>query len=464
MNKPLKFIFAMMISRFFQWLLKKLGRNATHFPGEIALKLCPDFLRYIGKPQTIIGITGTNGKTTVANMIGDVLRFHHVEFAHNSLGSNVVEGIISTLLEYTSLWGNPTVALAVLEIDERASLKIFPYVKPDYLVITNLFRDSYKRNAHIEFIVDILNQFTPKETFIITNADDAICSTVCLENKRMLFGIKPQFEEPQVRDSIIKDIIYCPKCNGKIEYSFVRYHHIGRMKCLECGFQSSDADVSVEMIDKANKIIRLKIHQNDYDFPLISDNITDSYNMVAAIACSVKFGFSIEAIHQAFSQMNIVKTRLDQIHINDKTVMAIMAKDQNPVANSRVFDFLRRQDPSRKLGIIVVNEVYVVNPNPSEVENIAWIYDADFEYLNQPFIKQIVVAGHRAEDYKARMLLANIKQERIQTCLNGVETIKRLDFTELDTIAILFSTKNVPQSKQLMRLCGDEFKAREEKV
>ena len=46
--------------------------------------------------------------------------------------------------------------MAVLEVDERASVRIFPYVKPDYAVVTNLTRDSIMRNAHPGYIADIL--------------------------------------------------------------------------------------------------------------------------------------------------------------------------------------------------------------------------------------------------------------------------------------------------------------------
>ena len=40
-------------------------------PGTLALKLCPDFLKYVGRPKTIIAVTGTNGKTTVSNLLAD---------------------------------------------------------------------------------------------------------------------------------------------------------------------------------------------------------------------------------------------------------------------------------------------------------------------------------------------------------------------------------------------------------
>lgn len=76
--------------------------------------------------------------------------------------------------------------LAVLEIDERSANKIYPYITPTYLVCTNLFRDSLMRNAHTEFICDILNKYIPKETIMIENADDLICSHVAEQNKKYI--------------------------------------------------------------------------------------------------------------------------------------------------------------------------------------------------------------------------------------------------------------------------------------
>jgi hypothetical protein len=39
-----------------------LRRNATYFPGLLALKLCPDFMGRVGKPKKIIAVTGSNGE------------------------------------------------------------------------------------------------------------------------------------------------------------------------------------------------------------------------------------------------------------------------------------------------------------------------------------------------------------------------------------------------------------------
>ena len=73
MKKTFKFYTAMFLAKCANKSLKLLRRNASYFPGNLALKICPNFLEQIDKPPVIIGVTGTNGKTTVSNMINDVL-------------------------------------------------------------------------------------------------------------------------------------------------------------------------------------------------------------------------------------------------------------------------------------------------------------------------------------------------------------------------------------------------------
>ena len=61
----LRFLFALWMAKLSVPALKITRHNGTDFPGTLALKLCPDFLKYVGRPKTIIAVTGTNGKTTV---------------------------------------------------------------------------------------------------------------------------------------------------------------------------------------------------------------------------------------------------------------------------------------------------------------------------------------------------------------------------------------------------------------
>ena len=70
----LRFLFALWMAKLSIPALKITRHNGTDFPGSLAVKLCPDFLKYIGKPEHIIAVTGTNGKTTTAHLLCHLLQ------------------------------------------------------------------------------------------------------------------------------------------------------------------------------------------------------------------------------------------------------------------------------------------------------------------------------------------------------------------------------------------------------
>ena len=104
-KKPLKFIFAVMCGKITIKLLRLLKKNGTNFPGSVVLKICPDFLRYIDKPEKIIAVTGTNGKTTVSNMMLDILNDNGIDCTNNNFGGNVDTGISTALLKDSTITG-----------------------------------------------------------------------------------------------------------------------------------------------------------------------------------------------------------------------------------------------------------------------------------------------------------------------------------------------------------------------
>ena len=172
MKKNLRFLIALWISKAAMLLQKLLGMNASYFPGKLAIKLCPDFLGRIDKPETIITVTGTNGKTTCCNMLLDILTENGYAVLNNKAGSNIDAGIASALIAEASLFGGVSKKLGLFEVDERSSKKIYTYVHPNYTVCTNLFRDSIQRNAHPEFIFSFIVSNLPADPHVILNADD----------------------------------------------------------------------------------------------------------------------------------------------------------------------------------------------------------------------------------------------------------------------------------------------------
>ena len=81
-----------------------MGRGSS-MPGKIALKLFPDILSHLKYPDTVIAVTGSNGKTSTVEMIAHVLREGGLKVAYNKEGSNQTEGVTTFLLNDATLGG-----------------------------------------------------------------------------------------------------------------------------------------------------------------------------------------------------------------------------------------------------------------------------------------------------------------------------------------------------------------------
>jgi len=456
MKKSIRFYLALWAAKATTGILRLMHRNATHLPGVVALKLCPDFLGRIDKPKTIIAVTGTNGKTTVCNLLDDILPDLGHEPLNNRFGGNVRGGIVATFLNASTLGGHIKEDMAVLEIDERSAIHIFKYIKPDYLLVTNLFRDSFKRNAHSEFISDILNSSIPCETKLVVNADDLISSHLAPGNDRVAFGIAHREDDWEVPQNIVCDIVTCPHCLSTLKYDFVRYNHIGRAHCPSCDFGSLTPAYEITAADTVTRTLTLRSPEGEEHYRMIGDNITDWYNTLAAVSMLRELGFKAEDIQKSLLKQQIVKSRFEQIEQNGKTVTMLLSKGQNPIACSRSFDFIRRSE-GKKAVILLVEDFFDAKHSS---ENIAWLYDADFEFLNDDSVEQIIVAGVRAADFRVRLLLAGIPDDRIICMREESATAAAVDLDNVDNTFVLFDVYTVDFAEDVRnrlqaRISGD---------
>lgn len=443
MKKNLRFILALFISKAAMWLQKLLGMNASYFPGKLAIKLCPDFLGRIDKPKTIITVTGTNGKTTCCNLLLDVLTDNGYEILNNRAGSNTDAGIASALISESTLSGKVKKQYAVFEVDERSSQRIYKYVHPDFAVCTNLFRDSIQRNAHPEFIFSFIDSALPDDTHMILNAEDPISSRLKTNNKRTYFSISRLPSDRTECVNIINDMRVCPCCGGKLEYDFVRYHHIGRMHCPDCGFASPKPDYEAAP-DYEAKTFTVHTKNGDETYPLINDSVFNTYNQVTVVAVLREIGLSAKMISDSFAHMSIVKSRYTNIVKNGVEVVTNMTKGQNPVACSIVFDYIRSESGVKEV-IVMLDDLTF----KKTTEIVTWVYDADFEFLNDESIKRIVVCGVRMHDYHLRLLLAGVPEEKIRCVEFETDAPAQLELTGTDKVFILHDLTTPRLTKQV---------------
>lgn len=435
MNK-IKFFLALWLAKISTLALKITKHRGTNFPGLLALKICPDFLKYIAKPKNIIAVTGTNGKTTVNNLINDMLEKDGKKVLNNRYGSNINTGISTSLINGTSIFNNSKYEIASFEIDERSAVRVYPYLKPDYILVTNLSRDSIMRNAHPEYISKVLTDYIPKTSKLILNADDLISSNISPNNKRVYFGIDKMPTDLKECKNIINDMQICPKCSTKLKYDYVRYHHIGKAYCPKCHFKSPEYDYKGSNINLKNMTIDITDKKGTDTYKLLNNSIHNIYNVLSAVTMLKELGYSKTRIKELLESVAIVKTRYNETIINGIKVVMLLAKDKNALGTSRAMDYASNYPGEKQI-------ILMMNCQHDEIEwseNICWLYDCDFEFLNKDNITNIIATGTRYKDYKLRLLMAGCDQTKIKEARNELETPELLDYSKPSTVFILYGT------------------------
>lgn len=452
--KSIRFYAALWSAKAAQSAMKLLKRNATYLPGKMALAVCPDFLSQVDKPETLIGVTGTNGKTTVSNMLCDILESWGETPVSNRFGSNINAGIASSLIAAASLSGKCRKKIGVLEMDERSAARLFPTTKPNWLVVTNLFRDSMRRNAHPEYIASLLDQYIDPSTRLILNADDPISSGVAPLNSRVYFSMDPLPTEPPLRENLVQDVRICPVCGEKISYSFRRYHHIGRAACSSCGWQSPKPDFELLSVDTEIGTMAVMEESIWKEYKMPSTAVYNLYNALTVVALLRSMGYPAEKIAGAMERLKVVESRFHDETIGKWQLTASMAKGLNAVACSRNFDTVLNT-PGKKAVVLLLDDVF---DEKESSENIAWLYDADFEFLHDDDIVQVLAVGARHADTRLRLLMAGVEPEKITVVPQAADAAQAVKLTDCERVFVLFEVYRHDQAMTVRNAIAERMR------
>ena len=454
----LRFHLAVLMAKCAQLALRLLGRKATHAPGVVALTVCPRFLEAAPKPALTVCVTGTNGKTTVSNLIADALIADGKKVVENREGANIAPGCAVNLLNALTLGGKCRVDAAVFEVDERASRLILPPLQPDYLVVTGLFRDSLKRNAHPDYIFSIINTYCPDKTRLILNADELCSSLLKPDSQRTYFGIGRLEGDHDAPYQLVADHTLCPCCGAKLRYDYLHYHHIGHAACPQCDFRSYDADFLAETVDVANRQLTVRHGEDAEVYPLISDIVFNIYNEMAVITLLRTLGISAQRTAELIAALKVPSSRLDSVCVGGVNVVMAMSKGQSCVSSCRTFDMVANA-PGKKSVVLMMDDYY---DRKKSVEYIGWIYDVDYEVLSRESVVQVVAAGPRCLDHKVRLLLAGVAEENITCCSDDAACAGDIDTKKADTVYLLYDTSTYDVAcavrKELIALLEKEGK------
>ncbi|OGI26319.1 MAG: hypothetical protein A2287_08350 [Candidatus Melainabacteria bacterium RIFOXYA12_FULL_32_12] len=429
MIKSLFYKNSILASKLIGYISKRLNFGAgTNFPGKIARKIAPDILSYLvnQSKREIIVVTGTNGKTTTAGFIANILTKDKRKVAHNKKGANMLTGITTAITQESSLNGKLDVDHCILEIDEAFFLKAVDEFNPELLLVTNLFRDQLDRYGELDTtakkIQSAIDKTVKKKPLkVALNADDPMVSALAQDKniKKVYYG----FSEVNFvnQDKTVKspqEVAAC-SCGKKYDYSKIFYGHLGHYSC-NCGRSRPNPDISaVANIDINNSTLTITSKNAEtFNVNLNMPGLYNAYNALAAITLCLELNISPEIIINGLENYSTIFGRAELTYLKGKPALIQLIK--NPIGATEVLRTVKDNKNSKLL--------IIINDNYADGRDVSWLWDANFELLNN-HNKQIITSGIRASDMAVRLKYAGIDHNNLKI----IENIKKaIDYSLLN--------------------------------
>ena len=444
---------------------KTAGKQGVTMAGKLAMKMDPQILKKLASQVRgeIIVTCGTNGKTTTNNLICSALESEGRKVICNHTGSNMLMGVAAAFVLNASAGGKLDADNAVIEIDEASTVRVFPYFRPDYCVLTNLFRDQLDRYGEIDITMDLLKKAfdMAPQMKIIVNGDDSLSTYLAKESGHevITYGISEQVKGAQGNADgsthEIREGQFCKCCGEKLEYEFYHYSQLGIYRCPKCGFRRPEIDFDACHIDlkdgltfdvresrafaaakgpdhaplkypsaRSDRALKQKKEQagtvqNPERYRRIHANYRGFYNIYNILACWAAVrtaGIGTEHFDRMLDAYNPENGRNEQFMVGGTKVLLNLAK--NPAGfNQNISSVM--EDTSPKDLIIVIND------NAQDGKDISWLWDVDFDRLQDESIRSITVSGLRCQDMRLRLKYVSIKADLIEDVKTAIE--KRLE-------------------------------------
>ena len=403
MISKLRFYTSLIMARAAYLGIRVLNRSSgTSFVGMLTLKTCPDFLKYCSGyiKNRIVTVSGTNGKTTTSGLIAHILETAHQAVIHNLKGANMLTGIANVFA--LKLRPFKRFDYAVIESDEAYLTKLYDYMKADYLVVTNLFRDQLDRYGELATTAGFIQNAIDKnpDLTLILNADDPLVANFGQNRKTVYYGFENvEYIQNYEKSNAPTEVFNCP-CGRPLKYSRQFFAQQGHYYC-ECGFKRPQCDYSadVKIFDDYSV---LTVHYNgiDFEFKVGLVGLYNAYNALAAIAFAFENGLNQTEIQKALDSYKSIFGRAEKRTINGHPTIIQLIK--NPTGASEV---LKTVDLNS-------NIVIAINDNYADGRDISWLWDSDFEQLKNAQ-KLVITSGVRANDMATRLKYAGVPQEKI---------------------------------------------------
>ena len=378
-----------------------LGKNGGTVPGQVGLLFDENMLAKLAKQvDHIVLITGTNGKTTVSNLVGAIMKEIDPGYVNNVDGSNLRPGITASFIKRSTLLGKVKATYAILEVDEASLTAVLKQVTPDLICITNFFRDQLDRYGEIDTLIGKLEAaIKPINTKLLLNSDDPFSYRFSqLGKETYFFGCQENAYD--FEKSTMSDSKFC-MCQKEFTYDFIHYGQLGAYVC-ECGVKRPEPNFAIETITTDDET---SILVDGVEYTASLKGAYNGYNMIAAISICQLLKIPIDVIQKGMNAFETLNGRMQTLAINNIPYTINLVK--NPQGMNSTLATIIGEESEKQL-------VLLLNDGEADGRDVSWIWDADFEKLQDQKVVKIIAAGSRAYDMAIRLQHAGIPAEAIE--------------------------------------------------
>ena len=150
-------------------------------------------LGYMFCKGKVVGITGTNGKTTTTSLVGDILKEAGVS---NFVCGNIGLPISSIALQTTRK------SIVVCEVS-NFQLELSNYFNADIAAILNIAPDHLDRHGSFEEYVRVKKKIIKKKQTLVLNLDDNLVRTMQISKKNIYFSLRPLNKGVSIKNNAI---------------------------------------------------------------------------------------------------------------------------------------------------------------------------------------------------------------------------------------------------------------------
>lgn len=381
--------------------LARLRGGGSALPGLVVEKIDPKFLaRTLDRlPEGVVVISGTNGKTTTAKIVVELLQASGLRVFTNSTGSNFSRGVIAAILQESNLRGEIPADIAVLELDEAHAIHFIAQVKPRFTLLLNVLRDQLDRFGEIDTTAKLLAKIAEATTVgLVVNREDALLRVIgealaqspgqAIEVRQ--FGLAPTLRSLFPSDAELHGGESLPPASDSV------------------------ADVTLVSLGDHEASFALDAQQFETDLKL--EGVYNTLNAAAALSL-------VRLVLAHVSSLDVSATTNDTLLTALGEVTPAFGRGERLMLDGHPLDLVLVKNPAgfrlalSSFSPAGVASMIAINDNYADGRDMSWLWDVSFMSLAPGGVD--TVTGSRAWDMALRLQLDEVS---FRTVTESLET------------------------------------------